>query len=305
MPHPCISAEAQAFLDSLPPYEARPRPPEPGDKAAWAAWQARIEDLGGQRSAMTRQAYADRVSVSANAPAAGLASLTMRPHAEASGRAPVLFLHGGAYTAFSAASSLFASIPLAAELQTSVTSLDYPLAPAAGAREIVSRTADAVAALLTERMVIVGDSAGGGLALAVTHALQQRGAMLPRALVLWSPWIKLDACDPAIDDPILRYERDLEYAAACYASGLALDDPVVSPFHATYGSWFPPTLIQMGSREILAGSIRALHHRMLTEGAFCQLIDFPGMYHSFPTVSPHVPETRRACELVIDFVNAL
>lgn len=284
-----LSREAQAFLMSLPPFEERPKPPAFGDQGAWAAWQAHIESVASARSDAVVEAYGDRVKPVSWHRAGELEAVTVSPYGVDPDMPPVIFLHGGAYVGFSARSSLFAVVPLVAKLRTSVTSICYPLAPQHACRTVVAQTAEAVAAILGENTVLLGDSAGGGLAVAVTLYLREKGLALPQRLALWSPWVELRA-NVAVDDPILRYENDLEICAAAYA-GDDLTDPLASPLYGSFAADFPPVLTQMGSREIFCSSVEAFHQKLTAVGVRNKLQTYEGMYHSFPVLTPDAPES--------------
>lgn len=284
-----LSREAQAFLASLPPFEERPKPPALGDVEAWATWQAHIETVACERSETVAEAYREAVKPVLWHRAGELEAVTVSSYDADPDMPPIIFLHGGAYVGFSARSSLFAVVPLAAKLRTSVTSICYPLAPQQEYRTIVAQTAASVAAMLGENTLLLGDSAGGGLAVAVTLYLKENGLRLPNKLALWSPWVDLQANAP-IDDPILRYENDLEICAAAYAGGEVIN-PLASPLYADFSAGFPSLLTQMGSREIFCPSVEGFHQKLTAVGVRNKLQIYEGMYHSFPVLTPDAPES--------------
>ena len=103
-------------------------------------------------------------------------------------------------------------------------------------------------------IIIAGDFAGGGLALAITLVLRDAGEALPTAVVCISPWTNLNLTGDsyrikAKTDPILNM-KELRHWALCYADEDNLSNPLVSPANADFHD-FPPMLIQVGSEEIL------------------------------------------------------
>lgn len=232
---------------------------------------------------------------------ADLETVVVTPAVRPAVDARIIFIHGGAFTLFSARSTLFASVPLAHDLGLELWSLDYPRAPRSRHDRTVALVTEALAAACADgtRVLLVGDSAGGGLALAATRRLVERDSVRPGAICLWSPWIDL-ACDgnahSELDamDPVLRRVPDLERAALAYAPQAKLRDPEVSPLHASFTANFPPTLIQCGTREILLPDARRLLELLLGAGVQAQLDVQAGMVHSYPAVLPDVPESRRA-----------
>lgn len=225
--------------------------------------------------------------------------------------ARILYLHGGAYTLFTARSTLFASVPLAHDLGIELWSIDYPRAPAARHEKTVPQVCEAVAAGCADgaRVLLVGDSAGGGLALAVTLRLVAANAPRPAALALWSPWADLAASAEARGacaalDPVLD-AADLERAAHAYAPAHSRGASDVSPLYGQYTPGFPPTLIQCGSRELLLADSAGVHHALTRAGARAQLEVNPGMLHSFPAILPGLPESRAARRRVGRFFTLL
>ena len=141
----------------------------------------------------------------------------------------------------------------------------YPLAPEHGWREghdaIDAAYADLVTDTDAKNVVIVADSAGGGLALALAQRLRDAGGNLPAAMILVSPWLDTSvgaAGQPEIekDDPALTIEG-LRRAGRLWARDLPLDDPRISPlFGDQHG--LPPTIVFSGMRDILDSDAQRL-----------------------------------------------
>lgn len=172
----------------------------------------------------------------------------------------VLFLHGGGYTLGSATShgELIARLARASGLP--VLALDYRLAPehpypaALEDAHIAWRWLRAGHGLDAASIAVAGDSAGGGLALALLIALRDAGEQSAAAAVLMSPWTDLTLSGPSIsqrraEDPLLTPEL-LGHLAAGYLRDTDAKDPHVSPLFADL-TGLPPLLIQVGTAEIL------------------------------------------------------
>lgn len=181
----------------------------------------------------------------------------------------ILYLHGGAYCVGSAHGhrALTSRIALASGLP--VFSLEYRLAPE---HRFPAAIDDAVAAFcaLNEQgpVVIAGDSAGGGLALAAALALRDADAPRPAALVLLSPWV--DMTPAGMPDTIPAGEAMLstDWASACaahYLGDAPPESPLASPLHTDLRS-LPPTLIQAGTDELLHDQAVALHDALDAAG---------------------------------------
>lgn len=201
----------------------------------------------------------------------------------------ILYCHGGGY---STGSSLYArtlTTKLAASTSMDVLSFDYRLAPE---HPYPAATQDAMAAwnylmLLgygARDVMIAGDSAGGNLALSLVLRLKSEGRLLPRGLVLMSPWTDLTASGrshvtKAEIDPVLNADY-LEQMIANYAGGLNLEDPYISPLFGEYEG-FPPTYIQVGSNEILHDDAVMLYKKLLKAKVSVKMDVFKGMWHVF------------------------
>lgn len=134
-------------------------------------------------------------------------------------------------------------------------------------------------------VVLMGDSAGGGLALTLAQQLRDEGRPLPARLVLISPWVDLGglACpmdERLSDDPMLTRDAAVLLARA-WAAGTDLRDPAVSPlFGAMQG--LPPTDIYQGTRDMLHPQVEALALALRTAGVAVDMSVCPGAVHDYP-----------------------
>lgn len=261
----------------------------------------RILDSAGDRIPM------DRSVVYADVQLAGLRTLVFGPRAPREGQ--LLYLHGGGYCRGSAYSHRPFISRLAAALNMKTRAPDYRLAPEYPCPAAVE---DALAAYRDMRkgmdgpVIVAGDSAGGGLALALTLRLKELGEGLPDGLVLYSPWADLTvsgenvAAKDAVD-PLLRAHW-LSEAADLYGAELGLDHPLCSPLFADF-TGFPPTLIQTGTDEVLLDDTTRLAGRMEQAGVdvTCELWD--GLWHVFPLFQPLLPEGRTANRRARDWLD--
>ena len=133
-------------------------------------------------------------------------------------------------------------------------------------------------------VIVAGDSAGGNMALSLVLKLKKQNRILPRGLVLMSPWTDLTSSGKshltrAEVDPVLN-EEYLKSMIENYASGLALDDPLISPLFGDFEG-FPPTYIQVGDNEVLLADATMLHKKMIQANVSAKLDVFKGMWHVF------------------------
>lgn len=225
----------------------------------------------------------------------------------------VLFLHGGAYVLGGPGSHAKLAAHIAHASRSTTYLVDYRLAPE---HRYPAALDDALAAyrwLLAQtpaprRIVLAGDSAGGGLALATAMALRDRQLPAPAALVLISPWTDLTLGGPshaskAAVDPILRAAW-LRAAATHYAGARALDDPLLSPAFGQLAG-LPPMLIQVGSEEILLSDAERLAEGVTRSGGHAQLQRYDGLWHDFQVHAGMLPESDRALAEIGAFTEAV
>ena len=152
----------------------------------------------------------------------------------------------------------------------------------------------------------MGDSAGGGLALALALKLRDRGEPLPAAIVALSPWTDLaitgQSCRRnAAFDPVLKSD-DLKMLAAQYLGRADPRDPYVSPLYGDPRG-LPPTLFQVGSDEILRDDSERMAQRMREAGRDVTIEIWPRMPHVWHGFAPVLPEARRAILRIGEFVR--
>jgi monoterpene epsilon-lactone hydrolase len=171
----------------------------------------------------------------------------------------LVYLHGGGYGGGSARSHSEMAARLGGAAGAAAILPEYRLAPEHSFPAALDDALAAYRAVLEEvdgdagRLVLGGDSAGGGLAVALCVALRDAGEPLPRSVVLLSPWLDLTCTSPSWDvrfegDPVL--DHSLRDAARRYLGGADPRDPLCSPLFADL-SGLPPTLVLVGTHEIL------------------------------------------------------
>jgi epsilon-lactone hydrolase len=212
----------------------------------------------------------------------------------------VLYLRGGAYV-FSVAMHERLMVPFCLSAHAQVIVPFYRLAPEnpfpaaledalAIYRWMLAQGAD------PQRVIFAGDSAGGGLALALMDRIRNLGLPLPRLAVLLSPWVDL-ACSGDSMDENHAYDwisREVSLRmAACYAPEACWRDPLISPLHLDV-SGFPPIYIQAGEAEVLRDQIVVFSDRARAQGAKVLLDLYPDMVHEFQAFDRFTPQSRQA-----------
>jgi acetyl esterase/lipase len=220
----------------------------------------------------------------------------------------ILHIHGGGYVQGSADAFRALASQIAMRTQRSVFVLDYPLAPEATvptAFDSVVQAYEWLRAKVAPRVALVGDSAGGGLALALLSRLDPASQAL--AAVLFSPWVDLaftgaSMTDDAIADPLITYEHLQDYARK-YLGPTDPHDPIASPLYGDLSN-LPPLLIQVGSDERLFDDARQLARRATSTGSPVLLEIWQAMHHVFQLNVADLRASRvaldRACEFLVD-----
>ena len=198
-------------------------------------------------------------------------------------RRTVIHFHGGGYCLGSARTARSWAAHLSAKTGCRVVLPEYRLAPEhpypAGLQDAL-----AVTAALEGPVVLSGDSAGGGLALALVLSMRDQGQPMPAGCILLSPWLDLGR-DRRVDPGLVR--RDvlltpdwLDACAHAYAAPEAWADPSVSPLLAAH-SGLPPLLIQAGTSELLAPDAELLAASASAAGTDVTYTRWPRMWHDF------------------------
>jgi len=225
--------------------------------------------------------------------------------------AVILYLHGGAYLAGSPATHAAMLGRLSGLTGLRVLAPDYRLAPENPAPAAFEDALAAFQFLLDQgycpdQIILGGDSAGGGLALALLSHLCQTGQK-PLALFAFSPWTDLTLSGESIRknasiDPLLPVDRITE-AVEFVTVALAADDPRLSPLFAEFNSP-PPCQLFVGSTEILLDDTLRMVAHLQSCGASVSLGLEAGAPHVWPLFDGYIPEARATLQAVARFIAA-
>lgn len=230
--------------------------------------------------------------------------------APARGHAVILYFHGGGYRMGSAwASRSFAS-HLAAVCGAEVLVVDYRLAPEHPFPAAVDDAVTAYRWLLErptrpEHVVVVGDSAGGGLGAALLLRARDEGLPLPAGAALLSPWLDLTNSGESFDSrgatDALFSRAAAEEAAGMYLAGADAAEPYASPL---FGEWrgLPPLLLQASDDEVLLDDACRLAERATAAGVEVALHRYAGVPHVWHLQYPALPEAVAALDQLAAFL---
>lgn len=222
----------------------------------------------------------------------------------------LLYLHGGAYVRPSDPRHWSFATRLADAIDADVVFPAYPLAPeytVADSFDELVRLFDEVSDRAPGGVVLAGDSAGGGYALALAEALRDRRGPQPAQLLLLAPWVDLTGATPGIEEAARRdpwlSRPHLDVYAALWAGSAAVDalaDPRVSPGLGDLRG-LPPALMFCGTRDLLQPGCEALFERAEQTDWELTYVRAPGLLHVYPLLP--VPEAAKAFDQCVAFFN--
>lgn len=279
-------AQVRALLASLrPPTETKP---------TWAERRAGLDAFGAM-APLPDGTLVIPVDID------GMAAEGLVPPGSDESR-QILYLHGGGYCAGSPTSHRPTAARIAAEAGCPILVIDYRLGPESPFPAAVDDAVKAWKHLLDAgidpaRMVIAGDSAGGGLTLATALALRDAGLPQPAGLFCISPWADLRQLGAAYEkvahlDPMLSVEGLNDFARA-YLNGADAAHPHASPALGDY-SGIAPILIQVSGAEVLLSDSLAVAHAAGLAGVEVKLEIWPEMLHVWHAFHGQLGAARRA-----------
>jgi epsilon-lactone hydrolase len=224
----------------------------------------------------------------------------------------ILYLHGGGYVIGSINTHRAMAGMLSRAAASRVLLIDYRLAPE---HPFPAAVEDSVAAykwlvaqgIAPAKIVVAGDSAGGGLTVATLVAIRDQNLKSPAAGVCLSPWIDLEGIGDSItskaaEDPIVQKDGLLGMAKH-YLAGKDPRTPLAAPLYADLAG-LPPLLIQVGTSETLLDDSTRLAERARKAGVEVTYEPYEKMIHVFQIFAPMLDEGKQAIEKIGSFVRA-
>ena len=240
----------------------------------------------------------------------GVPAEWVRPEVNTAPDACILYLHGGGYVIGSCNTHRPLASHLAARTGLSVLVVDYRLGPEDPYPAALDDALTAYEWLLEAglehgRIVIAGDSAGGGLTLATLLALRDNGSRMAGLGVAISPWTDLTLSGatmdaPEIHDPMVT-RAGLQRMADWYVDSADPTDPLVSPLFGDL-TGLPPLLIHVGEVEALRDDAVRFAERAKAAGVDVTIEVWPEMIHVWHAFGPSVPESEAAVTRIAAFI---
>ncbi|CAN5411038.1 alpha/beta hydrolase [soil metagenome] len=222
-------------------------------------------------------------------------------------RGVLVYLHGGAFYFGPVKEHWDYFGRICKESQMAGLLIDYGFAPQnpfpIGLNEIVElvTTLD-----LPKNWFFLGDSSGAGMAVSATFKLSEFNKTLPKKLILMSPWVDVTLQNPDIElsikNDVMMTVGRLSGAAHDYVGDADPADPLISPMFGDLAG-LPPTLIQMGTADLLIADCRKFYQKCKDAGVDVQYEEVPGAFHDFMMLSV-LPEAKRALRSQVKFLHS-
>ena len=224
----------------------------------------------------------------------------------------LMYLHGGGYVAGSPETHRAFTARLALELNCEVWVPDYRLAPEhpfpAGLHDAADVWAEFIQAYAGKTLLLGGESAGGGLSLALCYLLRERGVRLPDQLFLLSAWLDIRMAGDSYtrNDPsdVIATSHTTELGCARhYAGKESRANPLMSPLLGD-ASGLPRTYVLVANTEIFEDDSRIFYRQARAAGVDVALEVGDGLWHAWPLFAPFIPESRRSIRRLGKWIRA-
>jgi acetyl esterase/lipase len=220
----------------------------------------------------------------------------------------IIYFHGGAYVEHPILPHWLFLDRINNQVKGVITIPIYPKAPVHTVQDSFDRMVDLCISIMRDRgsenTVFMGDSAGGGYALAVAQELLVRGNALPKEVILISPWLDITLRNAAIDtveskDPMLN-RHHLQRMGISWAGSMDLTDRRVSPINGPL-TGLPPLTLFVGTHELFLPDARKFRMLCLRQGVRLDYFEYPKMNHDFPLFP--IPEATRAVREIVEIIK--
>ncbi|WP_448375881.1 alpha/beta hydrolase fold domain-containing protein [Fervidobacterium sp.] len=221
----------------------------------------------------------------------------------------ILFLHGGAYISNITKMHWNLVEKLIDKTNAVIVVPDYPLASQSTWKDTYNFMDELYSHLIEKykgkKLVFIGDSAGGGLALGFAQKLRDEGKLLPEHIFLFSPWLDLSMEAPELEnhekrDAILTI-RGLKYAAKIYAGNNNLKYPYLSPIYGNLSQLCPITIFT-GTNDLLHSDSHKLREILLNRNLPFNYFEYPNMFHDW-VIFTFLPESLDVLNKVHDILK--
>jgi len=220
----------------------------------------------------------------------------------------IVYLHGGCFVLGSIQSHQSLVSHLCKHISLPILFVDYSLAPEypfpSAINDIIHVYQHLILKYPANDIILMGDSAGAGLALSVISKLNERNIRAPKYLVMLSPWIDLTCTNSSLTvnaafDPILT-KKQLQEFTSLYVDDINLSD--ANPIEAMYGQ-FPSTLILVGSGEILLDDSKSIYNKIASQQISVKLSVYDKQNHVWLLENIHAEESKATMREIKEFIT--
>ena len=242
----------------------------------------------------------------------GIPGAIFTPRKNVNTKSIIFYLHGGGYCFGSSLTTHKVGLTKLAKQTRSVCySVDYRLAPEhqypAALDDALTAWKHIVSQNRNCNIILAGDSAGGGLSLALMMYLRDNNKQLPDGLVLFSPWTDLTCSGETYEtkakyDPMFSTNMPKDSANIYVPEDVKKTDPYVSPLYGNFTN-LPRTLVLVGDNEILLDDSRLFAQKAEESGVDIEIDIWPSMFHDWWLFGSFIPETRLVLDKVANWIN--
>ena len=242
----------------------------------------------------------------------GIPGAIFTPRKNVNTKSIIFYLHGGGYCFGSSLTTHKVGLTKLAKQTRSVCySVDYRLAPEhqypAALDDALTAWKHIVSQNRNCNIILAGDSAGGGLGLALMMYLRDNNEQLPDGLVLFSPWTDLTCSGETYEtkakyDPMFSTNMPKDSANIYVPEDVKKTDPYVSPLYGNFTN-LPRTLVLVGDNEILLDDSRLFAQKAEESGVDIEIDIWPSMFHDWWLFGSFIPETRLVLDKVANWIN--
>ncbi|DAC27267.1 MAG TPA: alpha/beta hydrolase [Candidatus Poseidoniales archaeon] len=242
----------------------------------------------------------------------GIPGAIFTPSKNVNTKSIIVYLHGGGYCFGSSLTTHKVGLTrLAKQTRLVCYSVDYRLAPE---HQYPAALDDALIAwnhIVSQNpncnIILAGDSAGGGLSLALMMYLRDNNKRLPDGLVLFSPWTDLTCSGETYQtkakyDPMFTTNMPKDSANNYVPEGVKKTDPYISPLYGSFSN-LPRTLILVGENEILLDDSRLFAQKAKESGVDIEIDIWPNMFHDWWLFGSFIPETIQVLDKAANWID--
>ena len=242
----------------------------------------------------------------------GIPGVIFTPKNNVNKKSIIVYLHGGGYCFGSSLTTHKVGLTkLAKQTRLVCYSVDYRLAPEhqypAALDDALVAWKHIVSQNPNRNIILAGDSAGGGLSLALMMYLRDNNERLPDGAVLFSPWTDLTCSGKTYEtkakfDPMFTTHMTKDFANIYVPNTMGKDEPYISPLYGSFTN-LPRTLVIVGENEILLADSIMVGQKAKESGVDIEIDKWPNMFHDWWLFGSFIPETKQVLDKVAKWVD--